>query len=282
MSEELRKPAVLVVNSQVARGSVGGRASVSVLERLGFPVWFIPTVLFAWHAGHGRSTRIAPGADEFRALLADLATSPKLAEVGAVFTGYFGDTRQIDEAATLVTAVKRANPQALYLCDPIIGDSGGLFQPAAIAEAIRDRLLPLAGIATPNRYELLWNTGTEAGDNAALASAARRLRPREVVVTSAFAGPGSIGNLCVGPDDTYLATHRLSPSVPHGTGDFLAPAYLGYRLDGCSPAEALDRATAATLCMIDAAAETGADELPLAAAGDALFAAPAGVTVTHL
>lgn len=276
------KPAVIVVNSLVARGSVGGRASVSVLERLGFPVWFVPTVLFAWHAGHGRSTRIAAGADEFHALVGDLATSPKLGEVGAVFTGYFGDVRQIGEAAALIEAVKRANPQALYLCDPIIGDSDGLFQPTTIAETIRDRLLPLADIATPNRYELLWNAGAEAGDNAALVLAARDLGPREIVVTSAFAGPGSIGNLCVGPEDTYLATHRLSPSVPHGTGDFLAPAYLGYRLDGCSPAEALDRATAATLRMIDAAAETGADELLLAAAGDALFAAPAGVTVTRL
>lgn len=271
-----------MVNSQVARGSVGGRASVSVLERLGFPVWFVPTVLLAWHAGHGRSTRITPGADEFRALVGDLATSPTLGEVGAVFTGYFGDVRQIDETATLVEAVKRANPQALYLCDPIIGDSDGLFQPAAIAEAIRDRLLPLADIATPNRYELLWTAGADAGDNAALVSAARRLGPPEVVVTSAFAGPGSIGNLCVGPEATYLATHRLTPSVPHGTGDFLAPAYLGYRLDRCAQAEALDRATAATLRMIEAAAETGADEMPLAAAGDALFAAPAGVTVTRL
>ena len=41
----MAKPAVIVVNSLVARGGVGGRASVFALERLGFPVWSVPTVL---------------------------------------------------------------------------------------------------------------------------------------------------------------------------------------------------------------------------------------------
>ncbi len=47
------------------------------------------------------------------------------------------------------------------LCDPVIGDHGGLYVPEAVATAIRDRLMPLATLATPNRFELAWLTGTE-------------------------------------------------------------------------------------------------------------------------
>jgi pyridoxine kinase len=56
----MAKPAVIVVNSLVARGGVGGRASVFALERLGFPVWLVPTVLLSWHPGQGPATRIVP------------------------------------------------------------------------------------------------------------------------------------------------------------------------------------------------------------------------------
>ncbi len=68
-----------------------------------------------------------------------------------------------------------------------IGDYYGLFQPEAMVVALRDLAMPLADIATPNRYELGWLTGMPIGDNAALIAAARKLGPREVLVTSAHA-----------------------------------------------------------------------------------------------
>ena len=58
------KPSVIVVNSLVARGGVGGRASVFALERLGFPVIFVPTLVLPWHPGHGRATRMEPDAGD--------------------------------------------------------------------------------------------------------------------------------------------------------------------------------------------------------------------------
>ncbi len=80
--------AVIVVSSHVARGSVGNRAAVFALETLGFPVWAVPTVILPWHPGHGRATRIVPPAEQFSALMADLARAPWLGEVGAVLSGY--------------------------------------------------------------------------------------------------------------------------------------------------------------------------------------------------
>src|SRR5882724_8453774 len=120
----MAKPAVIVVNSLVARGGVGGRASVFALERLGFPVWSVPTVLLSWHPGHGPATRIVPQAVEFQRLIADLATARWLGEVGAILTGYLGDVAQVEGVVRLIQALKARNPSALFLCDPVIGDRG--------------------------------------------------------------------------------------------------------------------------------------------------------------
>lgn len=268
------KPAIIVVNSLVARGAVGGRAGLFVLERMGFSVWFVPTVGLPWHPGHGPVTRVVPDPAGFAAVLADLAGSPRLGEVGAVLAGYLGHAGQAEPVGRLVDAVRAASPAAIFLCDPVIGDHDGLFQPEAVAEAIRNHLVPRADMAAPNRYELGWLAGASPADNTALATAARGLGLRETIVTSAFAPAGEIGNLAVTETEAVLVAHPVLPDAPHGTGDLLTALYLGHRLDGLSPAEALERAASTTLRLIGIARETGADELPLTA-GQRLIDEPA-------
>ncbi len=268
------KPTVVVVNSLVARGGVGGRASVFALERLGFPVIFVPTVVLSWHPGHGRATRMAPDPATFAALIADLAGADWLADVGAVLTGYFGEAGQVASAARLVAAVKAANPAAIHLCDPNIGDTGGLFQPEALAAAIRDRLLPLSDIATPNRFEADW-LGAGIGTDAA-----RLHRPPEVVVTSAATHTDTIETWLTTPAANFRITHRWLPdNTVHGTGDLFAALYLGHRLDGAAPQDATARASAAVCHLVEAAERDGLDELPLAACQDAIGAPATGVTI---
>lgn len=261
-------PAVIVVNSLVSRGGVGSRAAVFALERLGFPVWSVPTVLLPWHPGHGPGTRIVPPCLD--RLVADLAGSPKLAEVAGMLIGYVGEAGQAAAIAALVRAAKAANPATLVLLDPVIGDAGGPYMPVATIAAIRETLLPLADIATPNRHELEILVGRPLADNDALADAARGLGPGEVVVTSAFAGTGGTANLLVTGDAVEIVAHPLLATAPHGTGDLLAALYLGRRLAGAVPGEALRRAVAATVAVIALAG--GDDELPLAA-GQAAFLA---------
>lgn len=276
------KPSIIVVNSLVARGSVGGRAAVFALERLGFPVWQVPTVLLPWHPGQGEGTRIVPEPAAFRAFVGDLAKSPKLAEVAAVLTGYVGDVSEVAAIVVLIQALNRTNPNALYLCDPVLGDAGRLYVPEPAAAAIRDKLMPLAEMLTPNRFELGFLTGQELPDNDALIAAARSLGVAEVLVTSAFAAPGETANLLVTAPDTCIATHPAVANPPNGTGDLLAALYLGHRLADKAPPEAFEHAIAATWRLIERAAYTQADELPLATAQDALFAPPAGVTVRRV
>jgi pyridoxine kinase len=237
MAKTKQKPAIIVINSQVVRGSVGGRASGFVLQRLGFPVWTVPTVIYAWHPGHGPSAHFAPDAATFAALLDSVQRAPWIGEVGGVLSGYVGDADQVEPIAKLVEAIKAANPNVRYLCDPIVGDVEGLW------------------------------------DHAELVRMAGALGPRETVVTSALAPPGRIGNLLVTGRETVLVANAVVGDVPSGTGDLLSALYFGHRLDGIAPPLALEYAAQATRGLIDIARAHDEDEMPLSAGQD-LFPAP--------
>jgi pyridoxine kinase len=256
--------AVIVVSSHVARGSVGNRAAVFALETLGFPVWAVPTVVLPWHPGHGRATRIVPDPNEFAALMKDLEGARWLGEVAGVLSGYLGDASQAEAIASLVNAVRARNPKTLYVCDPVMGDLGGLYVKQEVAEAIRDRLMPIADVAPPNRYELEWMAGAKLDDIRATMAAAAEAGPRTMLVTSAPAMmAGSIGNLLVTPNEAFLAEHRIIANPPNGLGDLTGALYLARILSGHTPEKALQSTTAAVYEILARTAKRGGDELQL-------------------
>jgi pyridoxine kinase len=285
MSTETRDAprAVIVISSHVARGSVGNRAAVFALETLGFPVWAVPTVILPWHPGHGRATRIVPPLDQFTALLADLERAPWLGEVGAVLSGYLGEAGQADAVASLVAAVKAKNPGAIYICDPVMGDSGGLYVPEVTAVAMRDRLMPIADIATPNRYELEWMAGATLADMRSVISAALHAGPSTMLVTSAPAMmAGGTGNLLLDANQALLAEHRLIDKPPNGLGDLTAAVYLARILSGQPAIKALQSTTAAVYEILARTAKRGGDELQLETDAQSLSHPMAMVQLRHL
>ncbi|HTV70680.1 MAG TPA: pyridoxal kinase PdxY [Rhizobiaceae bacterium] len=275
--------AVIVVSSHVARGSVGNRAAVFALETLGFPVWAVPTVILPWHPGHSRATKIVPDPKQFVALMKDLERSPWLGEVAAVLSGYLGDAEQVKAVASLVEAVKKRNPDALYICDPVMGDSGGLYVAEEIATGIKDQLMTLADIATPNRYELEWMTGAKLGDLRTAMIAAMHAGPATMMMTSAPAMlAGGTGNLLITADDALLAEHRLIDKPPNGLGDLTAAVFLARLLDGQPAGKALQSTTAAVFEILARTAKRGADELQLETDAQSLSHPMAMVHLRHL
>ena len=256
--------AVIVISSHVIRGSVGNRAAVFALETLGYPVWALPTVILPWHPGHGPATRVTVGAEDFDRLIDDLIRAPWTGEVRAVLSGYLGAAHQAEGVARLVEALRVKNPDLFYACDPVMGDAGGLYVPEATAIAMRDRLLPLASLATPNRFELSWLCGVELETNAGLLEAALSLGPSRMLVTSAIPMmQGSTGNLYLSGNHALLAEHRLIDNPPNGTGDLLAALFVARLLEGLSEERALQLATASVFEIIARTGKRGADELTL-------------------
>ncbi|WP_165217079.1 pyridoxal kinase PdxY [Affinirhizobium pseudoryzae] len=275
--------AVIVISSHVVRGTVGNRAAVFALESLGLPVWALPTILLPWHPGHGPSTRVTMPDEQFGAVIDDLIRAPWLGEVKAVLTGYFGSATQPRHVARLVNALKERNPEIVYLCDPVMGDKGGLYVPQATAEAIRDELIPLASLATPNRYELGWLSGADLDTNAAVMDAAVALGPPKMLVTSAVPMmAGGTGNLYLTGNHALLAEHRLIDNPPNGLGDLLSAVFLARLLSGMDEEKALQLATASVYEILARTAKRGGDELTLETDAASLSTPMAMVQLRHL
>lgn len=283
MSAEETKAAVLVISSQVARGMIGARAATFAIERLGRPVWLVPTVWMPWHPGRGRATRLSSDPTAFAAALAEIAEAADAAEIGTVLTGYFADAGQIEATARLVERLRLRTPGLRLVVDPVIGDGNALYVPEPVARTLRDRLLPLADVATPNRFEAGWLSGRPVGDTAEAIAAARALAVPTVAVTSAPAMmTRAVATLLVTPDAATQFEHPLVDGAPHGTGDLLAALFAARLADGASPETALGRAVASVFEAVARSVRAGCDELALAAEQDGLVHPMAQLSIRRI
>lgn len=275
--------AVIVISSHVIRGAVGNRAAVFALESMGHPVWAFPTVVLPWHPGHGPSTRLNHAVADFDKAIDDLIRAPWLGEIKAVLTGYFGHASQPPAVARLITALKERDPDILYVCDPVIGDTGGLYVPQAIAEAIRSNLIPLADLITPNRHELAWLSERSVETNVEIVNAVKTLGVERALVTSAVPMmTNAIGNLLVTDRRMFLAEHRLVVNPPNGLGDLLSAVFLSRLLSGMDEEEALRLATASIFEILSRSSAEGGDELMLHSHAPSLLSPVTGVQMRQL
>ncbi|MEZ5923151.1 MAG: pyridoxal kinase [Hyphomicrobiaceae bacterium] len=263
---------VLLISSDVAYGHVGNAAARFALQRLGHEVLALPTVVLSSHMGYRQvgGTRIEP--QTLTGMVGALASNEILETVDAVLTGYLPTTGHVDAA---VSAIERVHAESgarrLVMVDPVLGDDpGGLYVDKAAAVAVRDRLVPLAGILTPNRFELAWLSGAEVHDARSAQAAARRLTSAFVLATSIPANrKAQIDNVLVTASNAIRATVKRRARVPHGTGDLLAALMLGHLLSGMSQARALGLAVGGIEAVIEASA--GAPELRLVQSQAAWF-----------
>jgi pyridoxine kinase len=271
--------AVLSIQSQVVSGHVGNSAAMLPLQRLGFDVFAVPTVLLAHHPGQGRGWRghkLAPA--QVAELLNGLEAGGALARCAAVLSGYVGAPEVADLIRDMVRAVRAARPDALYLCDPVIGDDHtGVFVAPGVGEAIRDRLLPAADVLTPNRFELAHLSGRRVDDledALAAAAAVRAIGPGLVVATGLERpeAPETLSTLADAADASWLVTTPRLPRLVHGTGDLLSALYLGHYVRMRDPRAALELTSAAIFAVLERTDAAGADDLQLVSAQDQLVA----------
>jgi len=254
-------PTILSISSQVVYGHVGNAAIVPALQALGFEVLAIPTVLLAHHPGHGPPQGRVTPATEVAALVDGLEQVGALAGARAALTGYLGLAQTAEVAADAVLRLRRLNPGALYLCDPVIGDNGKVYVREGVEDAIRERLLPLADIVTPNHFELERLAGQPVGTLAQALAAARyllALGPKTVVVTSLEhdqLAAGEIATLVVSATAAWVCTTTRIQKVPRGSGDLVAALLLGQILRGRTVVDALALAVSAVQVVLAASVD---------------------------
>lgn len=273
--------AILSIQSHVAYGYVGNRSAAFPLQRLGHDVWAVNTVQFSNHSGYGQWRGQVFEAAHVADVVAGIADRGVMAQCQAVLSGYMGDAATGAVILDTVGKVRAANPQALYCCDPVIGDVGrGVFVRPGIPEFMRDRAVPAADITTPNQFELEYLTGRTVRtlEDALEATAALRARgPKVVLVTSLQpegATPGTVQMLAATAEGAWRVTTPLLPiqPPPNGAGDAVAALFLAHRLSGRPAAEALGETAASIFGIFTATQAAGSRELQLISAQEELVA----------
>ena len=230
---------VLSISSQVAYGPVGNSASVPALQAAGFTVSQVPTIILSNHPGLGKPSGVKLPAAKLEAILKSLDGLGVLDSCIGVMTGYFASADQIQIAASFIRRMKKKNDFLYVLVDPVLGDDGSLYVSNEVGKAIRDELLPLASCITPNRFELGWLSSKPVANKSETLIAAASLPCNEILATSIPLDADNVATLAITRGEYAETINPMKPSVPHGTGDFLAGLYLSARLNGYKSPEAL-------------------------------------------
>jgi pyridoxine kinase len=244
---------ILSINSQVAFGHVGAEAAAFALRRLGHDVSLIPTVQLSNHPGHGGYRGGPVPLSRAKNLLDGILERDLLNDCAAIHSGYLG----AGEMAEVITHARENLPDALYCCDPVMGDGDQLYVGEDVADAIYQTLVPIADIVTPNAFELSLLTGMTIKNLEAALKASRALLsagPEIVVCTSAAMEIDRIATIVVTASEAWVAWTPKIDKPPHGTGDAFAALFLGRYLMTGNVGHSLSLATASVQGLIAAGA----------------------------
>ena len=264
---------ILSIQSHVAYGHVGNDAAVFSLQRMGVEVWPIHTVQFSNHTGYGDWKGRVFDAGMIKEVVAGIAQRGVLGECDGVLSGYMGS---VDIGAAIldaVAAVKRANPNARYCCDPVIGDVGrGVFVRDGIPDLMKNKALPAADVITPNQFELDYLSGRATRtlrQSRDAVKALHELGPRAVLVTSLHTDETPADSIDMLASDAngcfVLRTPRL-PLAVNGAGDAIAALFFAHYLRDGKVGEALSLSASSIFGVLAKTAGMGAREIQLVSA----------------
>ena len=268
---------ILSIQSAVAYGHVGNSAAVFPLQRLGIEVWPVNTVEFSNHTGYGSwKGPVLPAAD-VAAIIDGVRERGVFHRLDAVLSGYQGAEDVGTVVVDTVREVKAANNSAIYCADPVMGDRWcGFYVRPGIPEFMRDTMIPVADVTTPNQFELEFLAGHVAerlDDVVAAAHLVRERGPDTVLVTS-VEGPDiasdEMAMVAVSSSGSYIVrTPKLEIATVSGSGDATSALFLANLLQYDLPT-ALRRTASAVFAILEVTSKTGSTEMELIAAQDRL------------
>ena len=268
---------ILSIQSHVAYGHAGNSASVFPLQRLGRDVWPVMTVLFSNHTGYGDWRGPLVAAADVAEVIRGIEDRGVLPDCEAVLSGYQGAEDVGAVILDAVATVKGHNPDAVYCCDPVMGDVGrGMFVRPGIPEFMREQVVPAADLVTPNHFELDYladTTTTTSEELLAAADAIRATGPSVVLVTSVIVDDTPDDRLdvvAVSAEGAWRTrTPRLSVS-PQGAGDLTTAVFLANHLGGRPLDAVLAATTSSVFAVVEATEQSGRREMQIVQAQERL------------
>ncbi|MHB8462012.1 MAG: bifunctional hydroxymethylpyrimidine kinase/phosphomethylpyrimidine kinase [Vulcanimicrobiaceae bacterium] len=230
--ETVRYPLIGSIQNSVGMGFLGNQSLWSIANALGVRVIHATTAFGTAHPGfHGRTSWVTDP-NELRKEVQFLVQQ----RPGLIIIGFLPRPGHVDAVAD---ALRPFN--GVVLLDPVIGDyNKGLYVSEETATAIRNKLLPLAQIITPNRFEAeVFIGGADRVQTPwAYLNAMFDLGPHSVIIKS-FEKDAEKHRVRTLVTNGY-SYHRISspfyPRYPaHGAGDTFAASVGTFIALGASP-----------------------------------------------
>lgn len=271
---------ILAIQSHVVFGHAGNSAAEFPMRRLGANVWPLNTVQFSNHTQYGQWTGSVMPPAHLTEIVQGIAAIGQLQRCDAVLSGYLGSAEQGEHILGIVREVKKANPQALYFCDPVMGhpEKGCIVAPG-VAEFHARYALPASDIIAPNliELELLSGHAVNSVDEAVTTSRELIALGPKIVLVKHLARAGyhqdRFEMLLVTKDEAWHISRPLvdfGERQPVGVGDVTSGLLLVKLLQGASLRDALEHVTAAVYEVMVTTKRMGEYELQVVAAQDGI------------
>lgn len=268
---------VLSIQSHVVYGFAGNKSATFPMQLLGVDVWALNTVQFSNHTQYGKWTGMVIPQEQIREIVTGLDSIEKLQECDALLSGYLGSAEQVDQILYALEQIKQRNPNALYLCDPVMPNPKKICIVAnGVREALIEKAIPVADIMTPNLHELrqLSNFPIETFDDVLkavkvlIAKGVKKVLVKHLGSTGKINDPDTFEIIMATPEGVWHLNRPLYQFnfEPVGVGDLIAGTFLANLLNGKSDVEAFEAMNNEVAGVMKTTFEKGSYELQTIAA----------------
>ncbi|MCL1922387.1 MAG: pyridoxal kinase PdxY [Propionibacteriaceae bacterium] len=280
---------IVSIQSSVAYGHVGNSVAAFALMRMGVETYPVFTVHYSNTTSYGSWKGPVLSSQDVMDVVTGVDERGALESVNGILSGFQGSTEMGQTILAAKDLVKTRQPNALYCCDPVMGDEGrGMFVAPGIPEFLRDSVVPQADIVTPNQFELDFLTGGETSTTADLLASVDALLdsgPSTVLVTSASvdeSAQDSISMVAASQQEAYLVATPRIDQVFTGSGDLTAAVFFAHFLDTNRIDLALGRTADVVYSILDTTTRLGRRELALVQGQDQLVEPSFHFPVRHI
>lgn len=245
---------VLTVQDISCIGQCSLTVALPILSACGLETAVLPSAVLSTHTGGFSGYTFRDLTEDMPAIRAHW-TKEGLT-FSALYSGYLGSARQIDEVLTLADTL--LEPSGIFVADPAMADNGKLyvgFDDAFVREMAR--LCRRADYVLPNITEASLMTGlafkTEY-DRAYIDQLLQALAasPKQtIVLTGVSFDPQTTGVMVYRDGQSEYYCHRKLKNSCHGTGDVYASAFTGALVQGKTPFRAAQIAADYTVRCIE-------------------------------
>ena len=266
---------ILSIQSHVVVGYAGNKSATFPMQLMGVDVWALNTVQFSNHTQYGKWTGMVMPKEQIGEIVRGIDEIGELHKCDAVVSGYIGSAEQVDEIIKAFHTIKAKNPNAVYLCDPVMGHPDkGCIVADGVREGLIEKAMAHADIITPNLVELRELTGLTVENFTQAIEAVKVILtkgPKKVLVkhlSKVGQDPSQFEMLMATQASIWHISRPLhkfnKESV--GVGDLTAGVFIANLLNGKSDVEAFEHTANAVNEVMATTHRLGSYELQLIAA----------------